>query len=110
MQGGKVRGVDDVYSLHDLLRDDSDKEATLGRVFQILGVKNEELGPDEQVWKGRIVFQGNNIRTKTGTTATQLFEEVSITLASFAAARAGLAVGVMRGFQGTLRDAEAAYL
>ena len=105
-----VWDVNDVYSLHDLLRTPNVNEAMLGRVFQILGVKGEELGPDEQTWKARIVFQGSNIRTKSGNDAHDLFDDISNTPASFAAARAGIAVGVLRGFRGTLRDAESAYL
>ena len=84
-------------------------EAMLGRAFQILGVKGEELGKDLQVWKGRIVFQGSNVRTKSGTSAADLFEEVSNAPASFAAVRVGLAVAALKGFKATLRDAESAY-
>ena len=84
----------------------------LGRVFQILGVRGAELddGDPEKVWKARIVFQGSNVRTKTGTAATELYEEISNAPASFAAARTGLAVGAMKGFASTFRDAESAYL
>ena len=82
----------------------------LGRAFQILGVKGEELAENEQSWKARIVFQGSNVRTKSGTPATDLYEEISNAPASFAAARAALGVASLRGFQGTLRDAESAYL
>ena len=73
-------------------------------------MKGEELSPDEQVWKGRIVFQGSNIRIKSGVQAQELFEDVSNAPASFAAARAGLAVGALHGFRASLRDAESAYL
>lgn len=54
----KVWDYDDVYSLTGLLRTPLISEAMLGRAFQILGVKGEELGKELQVWKGRIVFQG----------------------------------------------------
>ena len=64
MNSKRVWDVDDVYSLHDLLRTKDMQEAMLGRAFQIFGVKGEELSSDEQVWKGRIVFQGSNIRIK----------------------------------------------
>ena len=105
MREKRVWDVDDVYSLHDLLRTPDVKEAMLGRAFQIFGVKGGELSADEQVWKGRIVFQGSNIRTKSGNDAHDLFEDVSNAPASFAAARAALAVGALRGFRSTLRDA-----
>jgi hypothetical protein len=64
----------------------------------------------ERIWKARIVFQGSNVRTKSGTSATELYEEISNAPASFAAARCGMAVAAMKGFGSTLRDAESAYL
>ena len=76
----------------------------LGRVFSILGIKNEELGEDQKVWKARCVFQGSNVRTKTGTSASDLFEETSNAPATFAATRAAIAVAAMRGFNAFLRD------
>ena len=80
-----------------------------GRVFFILGITNEELGVDQQVWKARCVFQGSNVRTQTGTSAFD-FEETSNAPASFAATRAAVGVAAMRGFNASLRDAETAYL
>ena len=103
-----VWDVNDVYSLADLYKDPNLSEAMLGRVFAILGIKGAETQDPE--WKGRIVFQGSNIRTKTGVSAVDLFEEVANAPASFAAARTALAVGALKGMDATLRDAEAAYL
>ena len=79
-----------------------------GLVFSILGIKNEELGDDQKVWKARCVFQGSNVRTKTGTSASDLFEETSNAPASFAAAWAAVGVAAMRVFNAALRDAETA--
>jgi hypothetical protein len=112
MRKRKVWDEDDVYSLGDLLRTKDIAEAMLGRVFQILGIKGEELpeGHEERIWKARIVFQGSNVRTKSGTAATELYEEISNAPASFAAARCGLAVAALKGFDASLRDAESAYL
>ena len=81
-----------------------------GRVFFILGINNEELDDDQKIWKARCVFQGSNVRTKTGTSAADLFEETSNAPVSFAATRAALGVAAMRGFNASLRDAETAYL
>ena len=50
------------------------------------------------------------MRTKTGTSASDLFEETRNAPASFAATRAAIAVAAMRGFNASLRDAETAYL
>ena len=106
----QVWDVDDVYSLQDLLKDPAISEAMLGRVFAILGIKGEELEKYKQQWKARIVFQGSNVRTKTGTSATDLYEEVSNAPASFAAARAALGAAAWKGFDATVRDAESAFL
>jgi hypothetical protein len=85
-------------------------EAMIGRVFSILGVKNEELEKELQVWKCRIVFQGSNVRTKSGVNAVELYEEVSNSPASFMASRVALGCGAMLGQNASLRDGEAAYL
>ena len=77
---------------------------------QSLAAKHAELGDDQKVWKARCVFQGSNVRAKTGTSAFDLFEETSNAPASFAATRAASGVAAMRGFNAFLRDAETAYL
>ena len=73
-------------------------------------IKNEELGDDQKLWNARCVFQGSNVWTKTGTSAADLFAEISNAPASFAAARAGIGVAALKGFNAFLRDAETAYL
>ena len=110
MDSKKVWDTDDVFSLKDFLHHPNIPEAMLGRVFCILGVKNEELGEAIKAWEARCVFQGSNVRTKTGTSAADLFEETSNAPASFAAARAALGVAALKGFNASLRDAETAYL
>ena len=81
-----------------------------GRVFGILGNKNDECPIEEQLLKYRAVFQGSNIRTKTGISAIDLFEEVSNAPASLTAIRCALAAAVLRGLTVTVRDALQAYL
>ena len=73
MDSKKVWGTGKVYSLKDILNNPAIPEAMFGRVFSILGIKNEELGDDQKLWKARCVFQGSNVWTKTGTTAADLF-------------------------------------
>ena len=77
MHDKRVWDENDVHSLKDLLRDPKLAEAMFGRVFTILGIKGEELNKEHQQWKARAVFQGSNVRTKTGTSAAELFEEVA---------------------------------
>ena len=81
-----------------------------GRVFGILGNKNDHLAEDEQSMKYRAVFQGNNIKTKTGILAIDLSEECSNAPASFVAIRCALAVAALKGYDVTVRDALQVYL
>lgn len=65
-----------VREMDDARRDKNLTEARFGRIFGILGVKHAELA-DKQVWKARIVFKGNSVHTKSGASATELFQAVS---------------------------------
>ena len=82
----------------------------LGRIFSIMGVKNEELGEAVKAWKARCVFQGSNIRETIGTSVAYLFEETRNAPVSFAAARAALGVAALKGYHASLREAETVYL
>ena len=108
MDSKMVWDVNGVYGFKDLLNNKDSSEAVLGRAFAILCVKGEELGDAMKQFKARIVFQGSNVRTQTGTSAADLCEKVSNAPATFAAARAALIVAAMVGFTCILRDAEAA--
>ena len=77
MNSKRVWDVDHANSSDELFRDKKISEVMLGRAFAILGIKGEELGDDLKSWKAIIVFQGSNVRTKTRTSAADLFEEVS---------------------------------
>ena len=110
MNSKKVWDTSEVYSLRDILWNSEIPEAMFGRVFTILGIKNEELGDDRKVWKARCVFQESNVRTNARTFAADLFEETSNEPASFAGTRAAIGVAALRGFNASLRDAETAYL
>ena len=108
MNSKKVWDTDEVYSLTDILRNPKIPEAMFGRVFSILGIKHEELGDDQKIWKARCVFQGSNLRTRTS--AADLFEETSDAPAPFAATIAAFGVAALRGFNASRRDADTAYL
>ena len=113
LAGHRRRGTWDestVTEYRDLMRDSTKKEIMCGRVFGILGNKNDECDLDQQAMKYRAVFQGSNIRTKTGISAIDLFEEVSSAPASFTAIRCALAAAVLRKLTVTVRDALQAYL
>lgn len=113
LAGHRRRGTWDegaVREYGDLLRDPTKKEAMIGRAFGILGNKHDDLPEDQQEMKFRSAFQGNNIRTKNGVSATELFEEMANAPASFTAIRCALAVVALKGFSVTIRDALQAYL
>ena len=107
------RGTSDMENpmeLDDLWKNLSVKEAMVGRVFCILGKRIAELTEALPTWKARAVFQGNNIRTKSGADAAQLFQEVANAPASFVAARCTLAAAALKGLSVTFRDALQAFL
>ena len=81
-----------------------------GRVFSILGIKNEYFDDAYKLYKVRCVFQGSNVRTKTKTSTADLFEEPGSAPASVVAARTEIGVAALRGFNAFLRDADTAYL
>ena len=60
--------------------------------------------------KFRAVFQGSNVRTKTGTAAVNLYEEVSNNPASFVAIRCALALAILTKLSASVCDALQAYL
>ena len=60
--------------------------------------------------KFRVVFQGNDVRTKSGVSAIDLYEEVSSSPASFTASRVVLACAALTRRRVTFRDALQAFL
>ena len=95
----------------DLMHDPAQKEALIGRVFGILGVRNAEMVETEApVYKYRVVFQGNNVHTKSGVSAVDLYQEVSNAPASFTAIRSAVAVAILTRKKVTVRDALQAFL
>ena len=94
----------------DLMRDSKIDEAMFGRVIPILGNKTEMDDDSQHDWKACAVFQGNNIRTKTGTDLAELFREVANAPASIVATRVALATVVLRKLRVSFRDAKQAFL
>ena len=88
--------------------DKSLPEATVARLFIIMGQKEAESGQAGK-YKARGVMAGNAIQTKASLVTT-LFQDVAQTPASLVTARAALAAGALSGFEATVRDAQSAYL
>ena len=91
----------------DVVRDDSFDEALCGRVFVIMGYKGDETTCGK--YKARGVFAGNNVQTKSGTPAAELYQEISSCPATAASARIVSAIAALRGLDVTARDGESAY-
>jgi hypothetical protein len=83
-------------------------EAHVARIFSIIGIKNWE-DPSSHVWKGRVVFAGNNIKTATGDWA--LFQDMGAVPSTMAACRAILAAyAVTKGAKLFQSDCVKAYV
>ena len=85
------------------------KMVHVGRVFGILVEKGSELPANhpERKFKGRVVFQGNNVRDQTGDWA--LFEELSSAPATMEAGKAVDAYGCVKGNVCQQADGTSAY-
>ena len=99
----KTWSEDDVREYKDLMRDPEIHEVMLGRVFGILGEKKSE--DSDASYKYRAVFQGSQVRTKSGVDAVDLYQEVSSSPVSFAAVRCLLAVSILLQLQVSVCDA-----
>ena len=82
--------------------------AHFGRIFAICVEKNSEFpeGDPARKFKGRVVFQGNNVRDQNWDAA--LFQELSSCPATLEAAKAADAYGLSTGKVTEQADAEQA--
>ncbi|CAK0811802.1 unnamed protein product [Prorocentrum cordatum] len=101
---------EEAMELSDLRKDPRYPEAFIGGVFGILGVKHDEMPEEMKGWKYRIVFRGQDVRSKTGTGLVGLLEEVSNSPARFTASQCAPAAAAVTGKEATLRDVEQAFL
>ena len=88
----------------------SGQKAHVGRIFEICVEKGSELpsGDPGRKFKGRVVFQGNNVRDENWQAA--LFNEMSSAPASMEASKACDAFGLFPGHATQQCDAEQAYI
>ena len=84
-------------------------KAHVGRIFEICVEKGSELpaGDAGRKYKGRVVFQGNQVRDESFDYA--IFGEVSSAPSTMQAGRAADAYGLLRGHGIQQADAESAY-
>ena len=88
---------------------DQNVKANVGLVFGIVVQKNHELPESDPArkYKGRAVFQGNNVRDEAGNWA--IFQELGSSPATMEAARCADAYGMSPGNDVEQCDAEQAY-
>ena len=78
------------------------------RLFQIIGVKNSESSDKSSwKWKGRVIIQGNNIRTQNHDAA--VFEDLSSSGSLMSASKLLDIIGHFPGFAQEQADAVSAY-
>ena len=66
----------------------------VGSLFAIGTIKHSELPEEQQIYKGRIVFQGSNVKDQSGMQA--MFQQLSSSPASMSAGRIMFHMGVYR--------------
>ena len=81
-----------------------------GRIFGICGLKGSELPENDpgRKWKGRFVFQGNEVKDEFNQNA--IFNELSSSPATLEASKAVDAYGLIDGNTSSQCDAEQAYV
>jgi len=89
---------------------DSGQSAHMGRIFAICVEKGSELAPGDPArkFKGRVVFQGNNVRDQNWDAA--MFQELGSAPASMQASKTADAYGLCAGHSLQQADAVQAYI
>ena len=87
-------------------------EAHRAKLFSIVGIKNYEMKEEDWKWKGRVVLGGHDIRIGEGKgKRVSCFQDTSSSPSSMAAARAALAVALMKpGYVAWQSDCPNAYV
>jgi hypothetical protein len=86
----------------------ADKTVVFGLVFPICVIKNSEMGEEDHVYKGRLVFQGNRARDEYGRAAR--FQEMTSAPASMQAGKVADAYGLLPNNATEQADAQQAYI
>ena len=79
----------------------SGKTAHFGRVFDICTLKGSELpeGDPGRIWKGRVCFQGNQVKDQD--TNVAVFQDMASSAALMEAGKFIDAISLLPGFDGT---------
>ena len=103
--------IDKVVELADLLRETrgSGEEVVIGGVHPVMYEKHSEDKEHAEL-RARVVFTAPRARTSSGLDPHTLYNEISSAPVTFQGARTCRAVGALKGFITSTRDAETAYL
>jgi len=102
---------DKVVELSELLKETraSGEEVIIGGVHPVMYEKHSE-DPKHAMLRARVVFTAPRARTSSGLDPHTLYNEISSAPVTFQGARTCRAVGAVKGFITSTRDAETAYL
>ena len=80
-----------------------------GRVFDICTLKGSELpeGDPGRIWKGRVCFQGNQVKDQD--TIVAVFQDLASSAALMEAGKFIDAISLLTEFEGSQADAKQAY-
>ena len=84
------------------------KEAHMGMLFEICVEKGSELAPELRKYKGRVVFQGNQVKNQDWEAA--MFQDLGSAPATMEAGKAADIYGSLPGHDIEQADAEQAYV
>ena len=100
----EVESWDDVRARYP-----NDEDVHVGRIFAIIVEKNAELEPDnpQRKFKGRVVFQGNEVKDQNYEVA--MFQDLSASPATMPPGKAADAYGAFPGHATEQADAVQAY-
>jgi len=107
----KTWDPDTVREYDDVCAEAKKKNKTVhfGRVFAISTLRGSELpeGDPGRVWKGRVCFQGNNVKDQDANVA--VFQDMVSSTALMEAGKFVDVISLLPGFGGTQADAKQAY-
>ena len=107
----KIVELGKVVELHDLLKEtrETGEEIILGGIHPIMYEKHSE-DVKRALIRARVVFTAPRAKTNSGFDPHTIYNEITSAPVTFQAARASRAVGALRGFVESTRDADSAYL
>ena len=83
------------------------KKIHVGRIFELCVEKHSELPPEQRKYKGRVVFQGNNVQDESGLSA--VFADQGSSASFVSTSKVLDIISMLPGCKGGQTDAPSAY-